>query len=84
MENVSYSQLNELLEEFYILRSGTCVEKTVVEDEEVTYEVYKAPFGDDLYIKLKLRTDSYGENEYVSGLQFVKQVTKNVTGFESI
>jgi hypothetical protein len=39
---------------------------------------------DDLHLKLILRTDSYGDNEFVSSIQIVKPIVKQVTDFEPI
>lgn len=39
---------------------------------------------DDLHLKLTLRTDSYGDNEYVHSVQIVKPIVKQVTDFEPI
>ena len=39
---------------------------------------------DDLHLKLVLRTDSYGYNEYVHSIQIVKPIVKQVTDFESV
>ena len=38
----------------------------------------------DLHLKLVLRTDSYGDNEYVHSIQIVKPIVKQVTDFESV
>ena len=39
---------------------------------------------DDLHLKLVLRTDSYGDNEYVHSIQIVKPIVKQATDFESV
>lgn len=52
------------------------------EYDEIT-EVYDLG-ADDMYIKLILRTDSYGDNEFVQSIQLVKPVVKKITDFETI
>lgn len=37
---------------------------------------------DDLHIKLEMRTDSYGDNEFVHSIKIVKPVVKTITDFE--
>lgn len=37
---------------------------------------------EDWHLKLTLRTDSYGDNEIVAGVRFVKPIIKQVTDFE--
>lgn len=91
---MNWEQLNQVLANFNSLRHGRNnlqrVAKQVVKeiDEEgemgesgLTYEVYK--ISDDLYIKLTVGTDSYGENEYVQGVQFVQPKNTVVTSYES-
>lgn len=39
---------------------------------------------DDLHLKLVLRTDSYGDNDFVHSIQIVKPIVKQVTDFEAI
>ena len=38
----------------------------------------------DLFLKIELSTDSYGNNESVSKIEFVKPVVKQVTDFETV
>lgn len=47
------------------------------------YKYYKANGEDNLFIEFEFGTDSYGDNEYVAGLQFVKPKAKIVTIFET-
>lgn len=49
--------------------------------ENITVYKYK---DTDIFIKLTVRGDSYGENPYVHSVQFVKPVVKQVTDFESL
>ena len=52
-------------------------------DEGQTFEIYSTPI-EGVYVKLDVRTDSYGDNEFVHGLAFVKPVEKVVQFFEPI
>lgn len=47
------------------------------------FEIYSLG-EDDLHIKLTLRTDSYGDNEFVHSIQIVKPIVKQVTDFEPV
>lgn len=46
------------------------------------YEIYDMGLGDGMFIKLQISYDSYGENEFVDGVQFVKAREKTVTVYE--
>jgi len=52
-------------------------------DEGISYEIYQLPF-DDLYLKFEIRTDSYGDNERVTSMQFVTPKKKEITVYETI
>lgn len=87
---MNWEQLNEVLKDLNALRWGSNkitqqVLKTIDPDGEqgesgLSYEVYK--LTDDLYIKLTIGTDSYGDNEHVTGVEFVQPKQKVVTEFE--
>ena len=51
--------------------------------EGLKIEVYKLPF-DGLFLKLDIKTDSYGDHERISGMEFVKPIKKEVTAYTSI
>lgn len=86
------AKLNPLLKDLELLRRKNNAEVTLVvkkiEDgndiqgvEGESYEIYKVA---DIYVKIKISTDSYGDNERITGLEFVKPIVKQVTDFESI
>lgn len=52
-------------------------------DYDELIEVYSLG-KDDLHIKLVLRTDSYGDNEFVHSIQIVKPIVKQITDFEPV
>lgn len=52
-------------------------------EEGLKYETYQLPF-DDLFLRLEIRTDSYGYNERVEAIQFAKVTEKTVTVYETI
>lgn len=90
---MDYKQLNKFLADIESIRSGTPEAKEVkkeIEDpdgeqgeEGVSFEVYKTSF-DGMYVKLTIKTDSYGDNERITGIQFVKPTTKTVSVFEPV
>ena len=92
MENLNLKELNEIVNDFRKLRNNRSVYPRVEhislnkEDysgsQVVAYEVYK--LSDDLFVKLSIQRDSYGDNESVAGIQFVKPTTKTVTNYEPI
>lgn len=45
-------------------------------------EIYH--ISDDLYIKLTFKTDSYGDNEAISGISLVSPVVKQVQDFVEV
>ncbi len=90
-----YVQLNAVLADLNAIRYNSSLVERVVEKEiddpdgeqgenGVSYEVYKLPFDGETFIKLTITTDSYGNNETVSGVQFVRPVTKQVTAYEAV
>lgn len=90
---MDFKQLNELLKDLSRIRNNNeQISKDVIHtiedegnqgDEGVSYEVYKIPY-DNLYVRLTIKTDSYGDNEYVSGIEFVQPIEKTIQTFESI
>ena len=82
---MDYTLLNEKLKVLSSLRRGKPVFKTNTNGEEgdqTWEEVYQ--FTPDIFVKLTIEVDSYGENEYIKGIQFVKPIIKTITDFESI
>jgi hypothetical protein len=90
---MDFRQLNELLKDLESLRNGkNLLERDVIHtiedegmqgDEGVTFEVYKLP-EHNLHIRLKITTDSYGDNEKIAGIEFVQPIERKITRFESI
>ena len=79
---MDYTKLNAKLANLNSLRRGTPVAKTHAEDGDSWTEVY--PFDEGIFVKLNICQDSYGENEYIEGLQFVKPEIKQVTDFITV
>lgn len=87
---MNFKQLNEVLKDIPALRSKR-VERTVEHevdgesqgDEGVAYEVCPLPY-DGLYVRLRITTDSYGDNESVSGIEFVQPIEKQITRYEPV
>lgn len=83
---MDYKLLNEKLSSFTKLRKrDQLIEKSKVENEEYMpewSEVY--PFNEDIFIKFHVQMDSYGENEMITGIEFVKPKTQTVTNYESL
>ena len=90
---MNYQLLNKYLKNFNYLRNGnTLIKKQIIRDisregsqgdSNLSYEIYKLP-ETEVYIKLEINSDSYGDNEFVAGVEFVKPVEKVVTRFETI
>lgn len=53
-------------------------------EENVYSNVYKIKGMDNLYLKVIYHTDSYGDGDYVRGVQFVVPVEKTVKIFEPV
>jgi hypothetical protein len=47
------------------------------------YKVFKLPV-EGVFLKLTYRTDSYGDNDSLHSIQFVKETQKKVTIYEAI
>lgn len=87
-------QLNEILSDLQDLRYSKKYKKVhsqVVKElggegcegeSGLAYEVYNVGLPDGVMVKLKINTDSYGDNEFINGVEFVKAVAKQVTVYE--
>jgi hypothetical protein len=93
---MDYKLINEALKSVENLRHGNSKFKKVSSskidnlrgrESQVEYneiiEVYSLE-QEDLHLKLVLRTDSYGDNEFVHSVQIVKPIVKQVTDFEPV
>jgi hypothetical protein len=90
---MDFRQLNALLKNLESLRNGkNLLERDIVHkiedegnqgDEGVSFEVYQIP-GHNLHVRLRITTDSYGDNEKIAGIEFVQPIEKTITRFESI
>lgn len=87
-----YKQLNEALRDLAALRRKSRIERTVVKELDgegdqgesgLSYEVCSTPI-EGLFVKLTINTDSYGDNEFVAGVEFVQPIQKTVTNYEPI
>jgi len=92
---MDYNRLNKLLEDLQVFRHTNrtkLVERITLKevdkdygsqgDTSVYHEVY--PFDGEMFIRLTINTDSYGYNEFINGIQFVKPIQKTVTMFETL
>ena len=46
------------------------------------WKIKDPEFGEGMFIKATVHTDSYGDNEFVKGIEFVKGKSKTVTIYE--
>jgi hypothetical protein len=84
-------KLNQYLKNLHNLRNRPAECTEVVKEinnpngeqgeEGLSYEVYKI---EGVYIQLEISTDSYGDNERITGIQFVTPIKKEVTKFEAV
>lgn len=82
---MDYKLLNEKLSDFSKLRRETLISKSERDNEDYMpewYEVY--PFDGEIFIKFHIQMDSYGENETIKGIEFVKAKQQVITNFETI
>jgi hypothetical protein len=50
-----------------------------------TYELYRHPeMSEDIFLKITIRTDSYGKNEFIHDMQFVEGEEKTIVTYEPI
>lgn len=92
---MNYKKINEVLKDlngWNLSKKYTKVSENVPEDfsqeksqgdTSVKSIVYKLDF-DDLYLRVDIESDSYGEGETLTSVQFVKPVQKTITDFEAI
>jgi len=93
---MDYQKLNEILGDLNSFRFKNRSKKLNTEvihkvegegsqgDYGLTYEIYPCPFDSKVFISLRITTDSYGDNESVTGITFVTLTTKTVTSYEPI
>jgi len=81
---MDYTKLNELLGNLYTLRRQPKIESERPDCDEGTsgYEIFHVE--GDIYVKLTIAVDSYGDNEEVTGIEFVSPKTVQVTNFEKL
>ena len=97
MENLKLEDLkilNSLLKDLSSIRTRFKKESVEVVKDAQNGELYQGEYGQSfevyknlelgVYIKLEIRTDSYGCNDYVHGVTFVNPVEKLVTIYEEI
>ena len=54
-------------------------------DYNETFEFYQHPdMPKNLFLKITMRTDSYGDNDFIHELQFVEGKEKTITVYEPI
>lgn len=53
-------------------------------EEDTYYEIYEIVGENDLFLKVNWYTDSYGGNEAIEGIEFVKPKETRVTDYEKI
>jgi len=91
---MDYSKVNKMLENLLALRNQKPYQKDVLKEiknpdggqgeEGLTHEFYEVKGEENLFIRLTITTDSYGDNESIQGVQFVRPKEKTVTVFETI
>lgn len=94
---MSLEKINEALSDIESLRHGNKKFPRVSSSKTNNVDEYNGSQGeydeivevyslgvDDLHVKLELRTDSYGYNEFVNSVQIVKPIIKQVTDFEPV
>lgn len=86
---MNYTKLNKYLADLEALRNTKPVKRDVLSTNEneiqgvegVINEVYEV---DGFFLKLTIKTDSYNDNERVTGIEFVQPIEKVITTFESL
>lgn len=93
---MNYKLINEQLSDIDALRSNQKkrISKEIIYEvngengeqgqEGLAYEFFDIGLEDGVVLKMTITTDSYGDNETVSGIEFVKPIKKEVTVFETI
>jgi hypothetical protein len=72
-------------DEIHMGVSGSSYGDDGVQGESDNYaKIYKIVGEDDLYLKVEFETDSYGSNDGVVGVQFVRPIKKTIIGFEPV
>ena len=64
-------------------RDGTCSQNESQGEYDTITRVYDLK-QDSLFLKIVIHTDSYGNNEYLNRIEFVKPVIREVTDFQTI
>lgn len=79
---MNYKKINNLLGDLIKLRNNK-IETIPGEDySSITYEICKTD-EEDIFIKIEIYSNSYGEEE-VRGIEFVKPVDKKVINYTTL
>lgn len=94
---MSYKLINEALSDISSLRYGIGKFPKVSSNKSGNVDEYDGSQGDyneiveiyslgidNLHIRLELRTDSYGSNEFIHAVSIVSPIIKQVTDFEPV
>ena len=93
---MNYKLINESLKDLEELRYNKSkrIKKEIINEvagdsstqgeEGLAYEFYEIGLADNFILKMTITTDSYGEDESITGIEFVKPIKKQVTVFEAI
>lgn len=88
LKNLNNYELGDNKELTYVSEGKTHTGITDGDGYEGEYNEYQKVFKvnklEDIYIKFTIRTDSYGGNDYVHSIQFVKPTVKTIQLFEPI
>lgn len=92
--NMDFTEINKVLSDLRGFRSKNYkkkVEEKVVKkindydgeqgEEGLWFEIYPTEM-EGVFVKLEIRTDSYGSNEFVNGASFVTPQQKTITVYE--
>ena len=81
---MDFELINKHLKNISQLRNSKEIEGDYGDQGESNeiYEVYDIGLSDGLFVKIRLGSDSYGYNETVDGVEFVRGKEKKVTVYE--
>lgn len=87
---MEFKEINALFKDINKLRSQK-IETTVAHkvdgetqgDEGTSFEICPVP-NQQLFVRLTIKTDSYGDNETISSIEFVQPIERKVTNYESL
>ena len=80
--NFRYQNRSKMIERITIHEMDNSYGEGSQGESNIYHEIYS--WDSEMFIRLTINTDSYGSNEFINGIAFVKPIQKTISSFEPI